>query len=133
MQAGGDADTNAAVAGALLGCKVGYKNLPRVWLDALKEKDWLERKVQRLLGLMGLVDSKSDSKQASKGDAKAGDAGEKAEGASSASSSSAASAGLAAGSSGAAAAIPEDGRNSPSSAPCMMQLDKRDADGDVEM
>jgi len=50
----GDADTNGAVAGALLGCKVGYSQLPLVWLDGLKEKQWLEIKVKRLLELLGL-------------------------------------------------------------------------------
>ena len=29
---GGDSDTNAAVAGALLGCKIGYNQLPQDWL-----------------------------------------------------------------------------------------------------
>lgn len=27
-----DSDTNAAVAGALLGCKLGYSKLPQDWL-----------------------------------------------------------------------------------------------------
>eukprot|EP01118_Nematostelium_gracile_P009459 TRINITY_DN3195_c0_g1_i1.p1 TRINITY_DN3195_c0_g1~~TRINITY_DN3195_c0_g1_i1.p1 ORF type:complete len:389 (+),score=112.46 TRINITY_DN3195_c0_g1_i1:59-1225(+) len=50
----GDADTNAAVAGALLGCKLGYKNLPSDWLEGLKEKKWLDQKVDSLLNLLGL-------------------------------------------------------------------------------
>jgi len=50
----GDADTNAAVAGALLGCKVGYNALPKDWLNGLKEKKWLDAKVARLLGMLGL-------------------------------------------------------------------------------
>lgn len=29
---GGDADTNGAVAGALLGCRTGYSQLPESWL-----------------------------------------------------------------------------------------------------
>ena len=41
MFAGGDADTNGAVAGALLGCKVGVDKLPPEWM-ALKHKDWLD-------------------------------------------------------------------------------------------
>jgi len=51
---GGDSDTNAAVAGALLGCKIGYSKLPQDWLNGLKEKAWLDDKVDRLLGLLGL-------------------------------------------------------------------------------
>jgi ADP-ribosylglycohydrolase len=51
---GGDADTNGAVAGALLGCKLGYKKLPSEWLDGLKEKKWLDFKVHRFLCLLGL-------------------------------------------------------------------------------
>ena len=33
---GGDADTNGAVAGALLGCKLGTSALPPSWLSELK-------------------------------------------------------------------------------------------------
>jgi len=51
---GGDADTNCAVAGALLGCKLGFSALPKVWLDKLKERVWLEAKVQKFLNLLGL-------------------------------------------------------------------------------
>jgi len=50
----GDADTNGAVAGALLGCKIGYDALPKDWIGGLREKDWLEVKVDRLLTMMGL-------------------------------------------------------------------------------
>ena len=38
---GGDADTNGAVAGALLGCKLGSSALPPTWLKGLKHKGWL--------------------------------------------------------------------------------------------
>ena len=38
----GDADTNGAVAGALLGCKLGASKLPDSWLNGLKHKDWLD-------------------------------------------------------------------------------------------
>jgi len=51
---GGDADTNGAVAGALLGCKLGYNKLPKDWLDGLLENEWLEFRVQKLLVLLGL-------------------------------------------------------------------------------
>lgn len=39
--AGGDSDTNGAVAGALLGCLFGYNNLPEQWVRDLKHQDWL--------------------------------------------------------------------------------------------
>jgi ADP-ribosylglycohydrolase len=50
----GDADTNAAVAGALLGAKCGYDGLPQDWLEGLRHKKWLDEKVDRLLSLLDL-------------------------------------------------------------------------------
>jgi ADP-ribosylglycohydrolase len=50
----GDADTNAAVAGAMLGCKLGYTKLPKRWLDNLLHKDWLYEKMEVFLGMLGL-------------------------------------------------------------------------------
>jgi hypothetical protein len=41
-QLAGDADTNGAVAGALLGAKLGYRALPKYWLEALPHRQWLE-------------------------------------------------------------------------------------------
>jgi len=38
----GDADTNGAVSGALLGCKLGASKLPDSWFNGLKHKDWLD-------------------------------------------------------------------------------------------
>ena len=43
----GDADTNGAVAGALLGCKLGYNRLPDTWLNDLFHKDWLDERLRR--------------------------------------------------------------------------------------
>ena len=43
----GDADTNGAVAGALLGCKLGASKLPDSWLDGLKHKDWLDGHIKK--------------------------------------------------------------------------------------
>lgn len=42
--AGGDADTNGAVAGSLLGTLLGYSNLPKGWTADLKYRDWLVSK-----------------------------------------------------------------------------------------
>jgi ADP-ribosylglycohydrolase len=43
--AGGDSDTNGAVAGSLLGAGFGYSNLPAQWVQDLKHRDWLLSKV----------------------------------------------------------------------------------------
>ena len=42
---GGDADTNGAVAGALLGCKLGMKGLPPSWFNHLKHRKWLDQNI----------------------------------------------------------------------------------------
>jgi ADP-ribosylglycohydrolase len=42
---GGDADTNCAVAGQVLGAYLGYSKLPSDWLKQLIHKDWLDKKV----------------------------------------------------------------------------------------
>jgi len=48
-QQAGDADTNGAVAGALLGCYLGYKNIPQKWIEGLVHREWLEQQVETLL------------------------------------------------------------------------------------
>lgn len=40
---GGDADTNCAVAGAMLGAYVGYLKLPQEWIRALPNREWLDK------------------------------------------------------------------------------------------
>lgn len=42
VRRGGDADTNAVVAGALLGCARGSRGLPADWLREMPYLDWLE-------------------------------------------------------------------------------------------
>ncbi|XP_074660098.1 ADP-ribosyl-[dinitrogen reductase] glycohydrolase-like [Tubulanus polymorphus] len=48
---GGDADTNGAVAGALLGCKLGLKAFPKSWLNQLLHKTWLDGILERFIEL----------------------------------------------------------------------------------
>jgi ADP-ribosyl-[dinitrogen reductase] hydrolase len=45
---GGDTDTNAAVAGALLGARDGKAGLPSSWLDRLVSRERIERQATRL-------------------------------------------------------------------------------------
>jgi ADP-ribosyl-[dinitrogen reductase] hydrolase len=45
---GGDTDTNAAVAGALLGCRHGPDAIPERWLAALRERERIERAARAL-------------------------------------------------------------------------------------
>ena len=50
--AGGDADTNCAVAGSLLGAYLGIEALPTQWIDGLAHRQWLERKVEAAASLL---------------------------------------------------------------------------------
>jgi ADP-ribosylglycohydrolase len=49
---GGDTDTNAAVAGALLGALHGSSAIPTSWLDRLAEKDPIEQEATELAAVM---------------------------------------------------------------------------------
>ena len=53
---GGHATCNGTVAGAMLGCKVGYSELPRDWIAGLlpKQVTWLNAKLNSLLDMMAL-------------------------------------------------------------------------------
>jgi ADP-ribosyl-[dinitrogen reductase] hydrolase len=51
---GGDTDTNAAVAGALVGAAVGRSSLPPAWLDRLRERPLIEREAAELAPLAEL-------------------------------------------------------------------------------
>lgn len=46
---GGDADTNAAVAGALLGARFGYKNIPQQWVKELVYEQQLNNRVEKVI------------------------------------------------------------------------------------
>ncbi|KAL3868594.1 hypothetical protein ACJMK2_041395 [Sinanodonta woodiana] len=49
----GDADTNGAVAGALLGCKLGhFEKIPNTWLSNLKHKVWLDDKIEKYFEIL---------------------------------------------------------------------------------
>ena len=53
---GGDADTNACFAGALIGTYVGYKALPPHWRDGLRHGPWLLHKAEGLSQLLGVTE-----------------------------------------------------------------------------
>ncbi len=46
---GGDADTNAAVAGAIAGALFGYESIPKQWVEELAYKAELEFRVEKLV------------------------------------------------------------------------------------
>lgn len=48
---GGDADTNAAVAGAILGAKFGIDQIPDEWKDGLLYASMLHNKVQEFYAM----------------------------------------------------------------------------------
>jgi ADP-ribosylglycohydrolase len=52
---GGDADTNACFAGALLGAYLGYKVLPPHWRDGLRHGAWLLEKGEGLCQTVGVT------------------------------------------------------------------------------
>jgi ADP-ribosylglycohydrolase len=52
---GGDADTNACFAGALLGAYLGYKVLPPHWRDGLRHGTWLLEKAEGLCQTLGVT------------------------------------------------------------------------------
>jgi ADP-ribosylglycohydrolase len=55
VAAGGDADTkNGAVAGALLGCRHGFSQLPQEWITQMPHVSWLKAQVQKVLFMLGL-------------------------------------------------------------------------------
>ncbi|KAI8968360.1 hypothetical protein BDF20DRAFT_177082 [Mycotypha africana] len=49
---GGDADTNAATAGAMLGARFGYSLLPTEWVVGMRRWEWLEDKVDEFCSLL---------------------------------------------------------------------------------
>lgn len=53
---GGDADTNGAVAGALLGAKFGFSNIPSEWVNDLYAKQELDTKIAEFFEIMKSVE-----------------------------------------------------------------------------
>jgi ADP-ribosylglycohydrolase len=51
---GGDADTNACAAGALLGALLGYSRLPHDWREGISHGDWLVQKSEALSRVAGI-------------------------------------------------------------------------------
>jgi ADP-ribosylglycohydrolase len=49
---GGDADTNASVAGAVLGARFGFSGIPQRWINSLLHRAELEARVARLLTMV---------------------------------------------------------------------------------
>jgi ADP-ribosyl-[dinitrogen reductase] hydrolase len=50
VSAGGDTDTNAAVAGGLLGARDGEEAIPTRWLESIAQRDRLTTLAERLIG-----------------------------------------------------------------------------------
>ena len=53
VEAGGDTDTNAAVAGAVLGARYGASAVPERWLECVPERDRIEGLADALIALSG--------------------------------------------------------------------------------
>ena len=51
VNAGGDADTNAAVACAILGAKYGYSSIPKEYIEGLLDKETLDKTIDSLLNI----------------------------------------------------------------------------------
>lgn len=65
IRSGGDADTNAAVAGALLGAAVGFAGLPESWISGMPYTSWLSAwslKPMFVLGLQGAQTGASEAR-----------------------------------------------------------------------
>lgn len=57
---GGDADTNACVAGGLLGAWVGYSRLPPHWENGIGNREWLVMKAEALSLRVGIMEPPLD-------------------------------------------------------------------------
>ncbi|TFK71396.1 ADP-ribosylglycohydrolase [Pluteus cervinus] len=55
---GGDADTNACIAGALAGSWIGWGHLPPCWRDGLNDHEWLSDKTDKLMIAIGVKEGR---------------------------------------------------------------------------
>jgi predicted enzyme related to lactoylglutathione lyase len=62
---GGDADTNAAVAGALLGAKFGFSDIPHVLVEDLACENELRSRVAKFIELLEISSSRKTSQSVS--------------------------------------------------------------------
>jgi ADP-ribosylglycohydrolase len=60
VMCGGDADTNSAVAGALIGAWCGYDALPPEWREGMKHRDWYLKKISSLFVVAGFAEGSYD-------------------------------------------------------------------------
>lgn len=58
---GGDANTNACIAGALLGAFLGQGVLPSDWRDNLEHGAWLKKMTERMYQILGVRDESFDA------------------------------------------------------------------------
>lgn len=58
---GGDADSNGAVAGALLGARFGFSDIPPVWVEDLANENELRSKAAKFLELLEISSSRKTS------------------------------------------------------------------------
>lgn len=49
IRQGGDADTNGAVFGAVVGARIGFKNCPQDWIDCFPYKKWFDNQVNQFI------------------------------------------------------------------------------------
>ncbi|KAF7966320.1 hypothetical protein HWV62_39158 [Athelia sp. TMB] len=60
---GGDADTNGAVAGALMGAFCGYDALPAEWKRGMAHEEWYKEKITALCVVAALIEGSYDAQQ----------------------------------------------------------------------
>ncbi|KAJ7174075.1 ADP-ribosylglycohydrolase-domain-containing protein [Mycena crocata] len=61
VMCGGDADTNGAVAGALMGALTGYGYLPKEWRDGMRHREWYRGKIDAVFCVAGLKEGVYES------------------------------------------------------------------------
>jgi hypothetical protein len=59
-QCGGDTMSNCALSGALMGCRIGYNNLPKTWLSKI-DHEFFNVLIVKYLQHLGFTDSSNKS------------------------------------------------------------------------